>query len=172
MSDKRHLVLLSIAIGAVAGMRSMAAPAIISRRLAPKWLHYGLTVLAAGEMAADKTKYVPDRTDPLPLTGRIVMGSACAAVVAYSARGHVMGATALGGLAAAGSSFLFNRIRRAATSGRYMPDAVVALAEDALVLTAGQQIDSHMHLANGQSKRPIVRAIERHVPALSRLVHH
>lgn len=171
MSDKRHLVLLSAAIGAVAGMRSMSAPAIVTRRIGPRWLHLGFMTLAAGEMAADKTKYVSDRTDPLPLTGRIVMGGVCAAAVAHSAGGHVAGAAVIGGAAATGSAFLFNRLRKATTSSRLLPDAVVALAEDGIVLAAGREIDAHMPTANGQPKRAVVRALERSVPFLSRLVH-
>ena len=90
MSETRTTLALSAGLGLIAGMRSMAAPALLSRHLAGRSARGRgaamrllasrrtasvLTVLAAGEMVADKTPAIPDRTDPPALLGRIVMGA-------------------------------------------------------------------------------------------------
>lgn len=143
MSDTGELAVVSAAIGIVAGMRSMSAPAIITSRIGPRPLHTAFKLMALGEMAADKTKRVPDRTEPPALTGRIVIGGACAAVVAHTAGHFVAGAALIGAAAAAGSTYLFYHLRKAATERTGVPDAVVALCEDGLVFAAGNQIASH-----------------------------
>ena len=76
-------------LGAIAGLRSMTAPALLSRRLRRRRLWHrlrsrsalvlllatrpagtALTVLAAGELVADKLPFVPARTEFPSLVGR------------------------------------------------------------------------------------------------------
>lgn len=70
-----------VALGALTGMRSMAglATLAVSRRGLAKPV---MAVAAAGEMIADKTSFVGDRIDPLPLAGRAVIGAGLGALVA------------------------------------------------------------------------------------------
>ena len=77
-SDTRTLA-LAAGLGAVTGLRSLTAPALLSRRLAhrpgrdrgaARLLTLGpvpalLALGAVGELVADKTPSIPDRTEPL-----------------------------------------------------------------------------------------------------------
>jgi uncharacterized membrane protein len=137
-----------LALGALAGLRSMLPLALVSRRLAarrprPAGLRallgsrpvpVGLALAAAGELVADKTALVPARTQPLPLAGRLLAG----AVVAAAARGpatSAAGAALAGALGALAGSFGGYHLRRA--GGRLLDrDWPAAVAEDALCLLA------------------------------------
>jgi uncharacterized membrane protein len=133
------------ALGVVAGMRSLAAPAALSRHLvhdptvphgilddllsrpaAPRVL--GLA--AAAEHLADKLPFIPSRTAPGPLAGRIAAGAVCGAVVARRAGESALVGALVGGLAAAAATRLAYEIRRALTEDAGLPDLPVALAED------------------------------------------
>lgn len=149
-------------MGAIAGMRSMAAPALLSRRLVRtkrpgEWLRRrarfsavrlldsrrsatGLTALAAGEMVADKVLVVPRRTKLFPLTGRALSGALVGAVIAARRGGsQPMGALA-GAVAAVGASHLAYRLRKGAAEGLGIPDFALALVEDAVVVSAGGRL--------------------------------
>src|SRR5690606_34650635 len=101
MSDRGELVLTATAIGVLAGMRSMVAPAVVSSRIGPRPLHQVFKVMAAWEIAADKSKLIPDRIEPVSLAGRMLSGGACAAVIAHTAGHFVAGAALVGAAAAA-----------------------------------------------------------------------
>jgi uncharacterized membrane protein len=92
--------LLAIGIGVVGGLRSMTAPAIISWAATTGWLNLhgspfafmGLTVtvvitslLAVGELIADKLPIIPKRTALAPLLARIVVGGLCGACLCAAA---------------------------------------------------------------------------------------
>jgi len=142
----------SAALGVVAGMRSLAAPAALSRHLAhdptvpanrvelllthpsaPRVL--GLA--SAAEHVADKLPFIPDRTDPGPLAGRMAAGALCGFVLARRAGESPTTGAIVGALAAAASTFAAHRLRRALTADAGLPDLAAALAEDgAAVLLA------------------------------------
>ncbi|HEV7591235.1 MAG TPA: DUF4126 family protein [Longimicrobium sp.] len=129
------------ALGVVAGMRTMAAPAAVSRHLASggpemdgglerllahpaaPWV---LGIASAAEHVADKLPGTPNRTDAGPLGARIASGALCGAVVARRAGEPV----AVGALAAAAATFAAFEIRHALTADAGLPDLPVALAED------------------------------------------
>lgn len=155
MSETRTTLALSAGLGLIAGMRSMAAPALLSRHLAGRSARGRgaamrllasrrtasvLTVLAAGEMVADKTPAIPDRTDPPALLGRIVMGALSGAAVATWRGGPAFGAALVGGVAAAASTHLAYQVRKAAGQATDVPDPLFGLAEDALVVAAGSRL--------------------------------
>src|SRR5258707_4716945 len=100
----KQLIPLTIGIGAIAGLRSMAAPAIISRAARRKAFRIRdprlkflqsnkteivLSALAVGELVADKLQFIPKRTRPGPLAARIGSGSLCGAVLTSAARRSV-----------------------------------------------------------------------------------
>jgi len=149
----RNIYLTAIGLGVVAGMRSMSAPAFVSAHLADnearessdrvlRFMSSPRTALAfkvgaAGEMVADKLPVIPDRISPGPLAGRMVSGALCGWSVCESeAKPAGIGAAAAG-LAAVGSAFASYYLRRRLTESGRFPDVLVALAEDAIVLTAG-----------------------------------
>src|SRR4051812_19523640 len=93
------IYLLSLLIGVVAGLRSITAPAVTSwggrvglLKLTDTplaffnfaWTPYILTVLALGELIADKLKNTPSRKRPLGFAGRIITGALCGGALTLS----------------------------------------------------------------------------------------
>ena len=112
----------------ITGMRSMSGPAAlalarggISRPL--------LGVLAAGEMIVDKTSFVGDRTDAVPLAGRAVMGALVGGWLARE-RG---GSAVLGGLLGAATAVAATHLAYQARKRLPFSTAVNGLIEDGIV---------------------------------------
>lgn len=140
-------------IGIVAGMRSMLAPALVSRHYnrqpttflleSPlKVVTYartadGCTLLAAGELIADKLPGTADRTGFPQLLGRLGSGAVTGAAIAQAEGQTARIGAVLGGLGALLGTYAFFRLRHWLTAEGGLPDAVVALAEDALAVGAG-----------------------------------
>src|SRR5690554_2902059 len=137
-----------LGLGFASGLRSMAGPALLARHLKEnppeEWPHpllrlWGqdpgasmVQLFAGGEMLGDKLPFVPARTDPAPLAGRAASGAAVgAALNALAGRSAPAGAL-LGGVAAVVGATVGYHVRRALTAENGLPDAVVALAEDAV----------------------------------------
>jgi len=141
------------ALGAAAGMRSMAAPAALSRRLATDGAEpedglgrllahpaapWVLGIASAAEHVADKLPSTPNRTDAGPLGARIASGALCGAVVARRAGESVVAGALVGALAAAAATFAAYEIRHALTANGAIPDFPVALAEDIAAVTVAE----------------------------------
>ena len=136
--------------GLITGMRSMAAPALLSEHLrqhpsphlAGSW--FGLLsspatatlfkLLAAGEMAVDKLPILPDRTAKGPLGGRVVVGALVGAALA-AAKGErpVIGAV-IGGAAAIVGAHAGYYFRTWLEKRLQAPDPLMAVIEDVAVL--------------------------------------
>lgn len=142
--------LAATAIGVLAGMRTMSAPATVSvrfardgvrrdgpaalRALAAPLTARGLAAAAFGELVIDKLPFTPDRTEPLGLALRTLSGAACGAALAtWRRESPVLGAL-LGGAAAVAAAYGFLALRKAAKRAgiSYIASGV---AEDALVAT-------------------------------------
>ncbi len=144
------------ALGAVAGLRSMAAPALLSRaakqgnvrnleetRFAPL-LSSGVSsilyVLAAGEMVADKSAGIPSRISPPALLGRAASGALVGAALFVSdERRGVSGAT-LGTLAAVVAAYASYYARASVGETLGVPDQILGHLEDGIVLFGGSRI--------------------------------
>jgi uncharacterized membrane protein len=135
------LLLCAFLAGIVSGMRSMLAPAVVSWSARLGLLQAGgsplafmgyrytpiiLTVLAAGELIADKLPFTPSRKAPPGFIARILSGALVGATVGASGKMLVAGMVAgivgavvgtLGGSAA--------RARLAAAFGRDLPAALI-----------------------------------------------
>jgi uncharacterized membrane protein len=140
--------LLAFLIGVVAGLRSMTAPAAISWAARLGWLHlqntwlvflgyvatpYILSVLAIGELIADKLPITPSRKAPLGFTGRVLTGALCGAAVAATSQALIAGIVAgvLGAVAGTLGGYEF-RIRLVKIMGG--KDLPIALFEDAIAI--------------------------------------
>jgi uncharacterized membrane protein len=145
------LVLLMIGIGVIAGLRSMTPPAVISWAVHLGWLNLGnsrlapmgstlavvvLTVLALGELVADKLPFTPSRTTPGPLIGRMVTGALCGAAIGVGGGGSLAAGLALGAVGAVAGTFVGYQARRQLTKGAGLPDFVAALGEDVVAIGA------------------------------------
>jgi len=140
--------LAAAAIGAVAGMRSMAAPAFVSyalheddlegshlRFMTSPPLVWWSGIAAAGEMIADKLPFIPDRVSAGPLVGRMLSGAVCGAAVSRVLGREAKVGAAIGLACALGSAFAAYHLRRSA--GRHAPDQALGVAEDSLVVLTG-----------------------------------
>jgi uncharacterized membrane protein len=146
---------LSVAIGALAGLRTFTPPAVLSRKYKRRCLSPRkdaltllgvskvagtLTKLAAGELLADKLPFTPSRLTAKPLAARIVSGAVCgAAICAYSGESVKDGAV-LGGLGALAGSIAGYQLRRKLRQD--FPDLGVAVAEDLIAIGGSLAIAS------------------------------
>jgi uncharacterized membrane protein len=94
-----------------------------------------LKALALGEFVADKLPFLPDRTSPLPLVGRAVLGGVSGAAICSAKKRPVVIGALLGAVAAVGMTFVAFKFRRRLSKA--LPGPLVGLAEDALVSGAG-----------------------------------
>jgi uncharacterized membrane protein len=119
----------TIALGTITGMRSMAGPAALARRYGGIWRPL-MAVMAAGEMIADKTSLVPDRTEALPLAGRAMMGALVGGVIAHEEDGNVL----LGSLIGASTAVVAAHLAYHARKGLPISGALAGTIEDAFVM--------------------------------------
>ena len=154
LEPTRSVALTAAALGAVTGVRSMAAPALLAHEfsahgvadpsstlgqmLATPGASRVLALFAGGEMIADKTPFVPDRTQPGPLIGRAAIGALTAMTYAASRRQSLLLPGVLGAAGAVAAAFAAFHVRRVVTERFGAPDRMVGLVEDALVLGAGK----------------------------------
>ena len=117
----------TVVLGAVTGMRSMSGAAALAHRRGT--LQGAMAVMAVGEMLADKTPFVGERIDPLPLAGRALMGAVVGGVIAHEERANLLAGSLIGAAAAVIAAHAAYRIRKRLP----MPPAVAGLLEDAVV---------------------------------------
>ncbi len=120
-------------IGAVAGLRSFTAPAATLATGGSAWTGL-VTALAAGECVADKLPFAPSRLQPPALLWRLVSGGSCGSALAGRADGSRMIGACAGALGALAAAYGGYGLRRYLTKGVGLPDAPVALFEDAIAV--------------------------------------
>lgn len=139
-------------LGAVSGLRSMTGLAAVSRELSDRRVLWGasrleewlaqdlvalvLTKLAVGEIVADKLPGIPDRIAPGPLFGRALIGGILGALVVDPDERPV--GAVVGAAAAIGAAYLGWLTRRELGRATLLPDPLLAVAEDAIAITAAR----------------------------------
>jgi uncharacterized membrane protein len=113
--------------------------------LGANWFTYTITVLALGELAADKLPFVPSRISPAPLVFRLVTGGLSGAAVFVSARQPFALGTILGALGALLGAFEGYHLRRKLTKQKGFSDLPIALAEDAIAIGGALLLASHLY---------------------------
>jgi uncharacterized membrane protein len=108
--------------------QSTAQPA---RFLASPHVVATLNAIAAMELVADKLPFIPNRTDPAPLIGRVVAGGLIGAAIAAVAGHDRAQGTLIGAVAAFAGAHAGFQLRRALTA--VLPAPVAGLVEDAAV---------------------------------------
>jgi uncharacterized membrane protein len=139
--------LLALLIGAIAGLRSMTAPALVSWAshlgrlslggtwlafLGYAWTPWILTLFAIGELIADQLPTTPSRTAPLGFGARIVSGAVCGAAVG-TAGGTMIGGS-IAGIAGAVIGTIAGHAFRARLAGALGRDRPAAFIEDAIAI--------------------------------------
>jgi hypothetical protein len=117
-----------LAIGTITGLRSMAGAATLAVQRG-SMLKSATALMALGEMAADKTSVVGNRTDAVPLTGRAAMGALLGGLVTREHRDRVLLGGMLGAatavLAAHFAYHLRTRLPLSTTAGGVLEDVIV-----------------------------------------------
>jgi uncharacterized membrane protein len=138
---------LAFLIGVVVGLRSMTAPAAVSWAARLGWLHlentwlaflgfaatpYIVSLLALGELVADKLPNTPSRKAPVGFIARIASGALCGAALAAS-QSPIIGPLAgvLGAVVGTLGGYEFRVRLVKATGGKDLP---IALLEDAIAI--------------------------------------
>jgi len=142
----------AIGLGAISGLRAFSGPAFVSRAASGGNLNLGgtplgflnsprlsktLTIMALGELAGDKLPTTPSRTALSPLIGRAVSGGLVGAALFASEGRRVPAGAILGAASAVAAASAGERLRAFAGERTGVPDPLVAVAEDAVVLAIG-----------------------------------
>jgi uncharacterized membrane protein len=145
----RLIPILAFAIGVVAGLRSMTAPAAVAWAAHFGWLNladtplaflgspvarYLLLVLMLGELVADKLPFTPSRKRPGPFAARIVTGALSGAALTAGLGHSLAGGAVAGALGGVAGTLGGYRARTGLVRALGVPDYVVALAEDAVAV--------------------------------------
>lgn len=157
--DTASVFAIAFAIGVIAGLRSLTAPAVVSWAAHLGWINvqdtwaaflgstaavYIFTALALAELVGDKLPKTPSRKTPGPFGARIVLGAACGAALCVA--GHqssVIGAL-LGGLGGVAGTLGGYAARTRSVAALKVPDFVIALIEDAIAVGGGFLLVSHL----------------------------
>lgn len=152
-SNPEHALGRTLGLGAVAGVRSMSAPALLSRAasrgdiggiestpfafLASPRTARILTVLAVGEALADKLPFSPNRISPPGMLGRMASGGLVGAALFAAAKRRATIGAGLGLLSAAAASYPSYYLRVKTQEKLGAPNWAVGLVEDTLAEGAG-----------------------------------
>lgn len=152
----RSDVLAALGLGAMAGMRSMSAPAFLSYRLSHEEGEEGegsleelmsskasagtLAAMAVGELVADKMPGLSTRISPPVLALRIASGAFAGATIARRHKRPVLGPALIGAAASLVSSYALYSVRRLLTQRMRVPNILVGFLEDALVAQLGLRL--------------------------------
>jgi uncharacterized membrane protein len=145
-------LLLSFAIGIVAGLRSMTAPAVVAWAAHLGWIHLQGTPLsflasrwavalfslcALAEFVADQLPSTPARTMPGPLLVRIAFGALTGAAISLTAAYSGWVGAATGAVGAIAGAYAGYHARVGLVRSLGLPDPVVAIPEDLLAIGLG-----------------------------------
>src|SRR5947207_10281583 len=144
-----YVFVLAIGIGIVAGLRSLTAPAVVAWGAHLAWLNlHGpplgfmgsttavaiFSLLAIGELVADKLPKTPKRTALAPLLARIITGGLCGASLWAAAGQSLLGGALLGGTGGVIGAFVGYEIRRRIVNNLHIKDIFVAICEDLVAI--------------------------------------
>lgn len=147
---KTHTYIRVLILGAIAGMRSMSAPAFAGRYLrihdmsAVEKRLFGFigratfaklfASLALGEVIVDKLPGIPARIRPAGLTARVLSGALCGGALCEAEKRNVVWGAGIGGAAAAVWAYVFYYLRKRYTPSGKIPNGVAGFVEDGIVV--------------------------------------
>ena len=124
----------SFGLGATAGLRTFAPAVALRRKLNAATILLGIT--AIGELVGDKLPSTPSRILPAPLLARMASGATAGASLAHrNAASRVIGGV-LGGVGAIAGSYGGYQLRKTLVESSKLPDALIAVLEDAIAFGA------------------------------------
>ena len=134
----------------MAGLRTLAAPAVLAWAAKRRWIRMGnspfariisakaskrIVDLALSELIADKLPFTPSRLKPGPFAARIVSGAVCGATIYGVVEQPLKEGAVLGGLGAIAGALAGYHMRKRLS--RNLPDLGVAVFEDVLAIGGG-----------------------------------
>lgn len=146
-----HVLLLAFAIGIIAGLRALTAPALVAWAANRGWLNlHGtplsfmgsiaavatFTTLAVVEFVTDQLPSTPARTKPVGLVARILLGGLSGTAVAMAGGQSAAFGCVLGAVGGVVGAFVGYQVRTGLVRALKVPDFVIAVLED-LVAVAG-----------------------------------
>jgi uncharacterized membrane protein len=144
-----YALAVAFGIGIVAGLRSLTAPAAVSWAVYLGWLNLQGTplafmgsraavaifsLLALIEYVVDLLPNTPNRTAPLPLIARILMGALSGACLCASAGQSLLAGALLGGIGSVIGAFAGYQARTRLVSGLKVKDILIAIPEDLVAI--------------------------------------
>ena len=93
-----------------------------------------LSLLAIGELIADKLPMTPKRTAPAPLIARIITGGLCGASLVAAVGKSLVAGILLGGIGGVVGAFLGYSVRRRLVNNFHIKDLGVAVCEDTIAI--------------------------------------
>jgi uncharacterized membrane protein len=152
-----YALVLAFGIGVVAGLRSLTAPAVVSWAAYLGWLNLqgsplafmgsiaavaSFSLLALVEYVADLLPKTPNRTTPIPLIARILMGSLSGACLCASASQSLLVGAMLGGIGGVIGAFAGYQARTRLVNGLKVKDTLIAIPEDLVAIGLGYYLVS------------------------------
>jgi len=146
------VLLLAFGIGIVAGLRSLTAPAVVAWAAHLGWINLSntplafmgsvwavaiFTLLALGELVADKLPATPARTSAVGLVARIVMGLLTGACLGAAAGLSTWMAALSGAFGAIVGTFGGYQARTKLVRDLELPDIAIAIPEDLIAIGLG-----------------------------------
>jgi uncharacterized membrane protein len=147
-----YALALAFGIGIVAGLRSLTAPAVVSWAAYLGWLNLQgsplafmgsiaavaiFSLLALVEYVTDLLPKTPNRTTPVPLIARILMGSLSGACLCASAGQSLLAGAGLGGIGGIVGAFAGYQARTRLANGLKVKDIFIAIPEDLVAIGLG-----------------------------------
>lgn len=144
-----YVLMLAFLIGVFAGLRSLTAPAATAWGAHLRWLSLQsplawlgswpavvlFTLLALGELVADKLPKAPSRTAPPGLIARILLGGLSGAAVYFAASNQgIWPGAAVGAIGGIVGCFGGYQVRTRLVKALGLPDFVVAVMEDLVAI--------------------------------------
>jgi uncharacterized membrane protein len=153
LKEIKHPFWQVIGIGALAGMRTTAGPAISSQILShhhskrlersplnfmqSKTVANVLTALSVTEVIADKLPTTPNRTQPMGVIFRGLSGALAGASIYKASGNNPLIGSLLGATAAVASTFACYTLRKNIVKSTAILDPIIGAVEDAIVVGAG-----------------------------------
>jgi uncharacterized membrane protein len=153
------LLIFCLLLGCLTGLRSLTPTAVVCWSAHLGWLNFAgtklafidrpvtlilLTLLAVGELIADKLPKTPARTAPPGLIARVVFGGLCGVALATSAGGEILVPAIAGVAGALIGTFAGYKTRHTLVFQAHVPDFAVAIAEDVIAVAGSLLIVSHL----------------------------
>jgi uncharacterized membrane protein len=150
-------LVLMFAIGMIAGLRALTAPAVVCWAAHLGWLNLQnshlawmgstaavaiFSILALAEIVNDKLPATGSRLAPPSLVVRSLTGAVAASALAIAASESLLVGILLGALGALAGSFVGYHLRHQIVARLKIPDFPVALLEDAIAIGCGLLIVS------------------------------